>query len=167
MAGTEELYNVRLSPDGAQVALIREATPGEPDDPRDQLWIVNRDGSDARLIGVNIGTVDWSPDGEQLAVTVSYGIDFYVYTIELATLEARQWTGGEEQFFSKPTVSNPVWFADGERLLVSVVAEGVRAAVRAWDLHPQHARQDRSNRAARRTNVREPSSVTAIATLSV
>ena len=120
LPGTEELYNVRLSPDGSQVALIRSFTPGQPGQPRDQLWITDRDGSDPRLIGVNVGTVDWSPDGERLAVTVSYGIDVYVYTIDLATLEAVQWTGGEAQFFSKPTVSNPVWFEDGRRLLVSV-----------------------------------------------
>ncbi len=123
LPGTEHLYNVRLSPDGQKVAFIRSFTPGAPMDPRDQLWITNRDGSDPQIIGVNVGTIDWSPDGEKLAVTVWYGIDAYVYTINLKMLTATQWTGRDTDFFNHPTVSNPIWFQDGERLLVSVMAK--------------------------------------------
>lgn len=34
LANTEALFNVRPSPDGSRVALIREYTPGVPSDPR-------------------------------------------------------------------------------------------------------------------------------------
>lgn len=123
LPGTEALYNLKLSPDGSQVALIREKTPDETTDPRNQLWIVDRNGSNPKLIGVNTRSVDWSPDGMKLAVTVTLGISAYIYTIDLETLNTQQWTGREDQFFSEPTVSNPIWFQDGKRLLVSVMAK--------------------------------------------
>lgn len=52
LANTEALFNVRPSPDGSKVALIRERTPGVPSDPRNQLWITERDGSNPELISV-------------------------------------------------------------------------------------------------------------------
>ncbi|GIV58004.1 MAG: hypothetical protein KatS3mg042_0917 [Rhodothermaceae bacterium] len=123
LPGTENLVNLRLSPDGRRVALIRRQTPDEPFDPRYQLWIVDRDGTNPELIAVNVGMVDWSPDGKTLAVAVWRGIDAYVYTIDLETREAIQWSGREDQFFSKPTVGTPIWYRDGRRLLVSVFAK--------------------------------------------
>jgi hypothetical protein len=123
LPGTESLVNLRLSPDGSQVAVIRQYTPESFSDPRYQLWIVNRDGSNPRLIGVNILGVDWHPSGKRLALTVAIGLDFFVYTLDLETGDTVQWTGGENQFFNKPTVSLPLWFNDGERLLVSVFAK--------------------------------------------
>ena len=125
LPGTEHLFNVRPSPSGDRIALIRERTPGVPSDPRNQLWVTRRDGSNPRLISVNTTGVDWSPDGKRLAVTVFYGgVSFYVYTIDLETLETMQWTGKEDQYFDRPVVSNPVWFQDGKRMLVSVIAKG-------------------------------------------
>lgn len=123
LPGTEDLYNLRLSPNGTRIALIRRRTPGKPADPHDQLWIVNRDGSDPQIIAVNVGTVDWSPDGKKLAVGVWQGIYTYAYTIDLATGEATQWTGKPEQLLSGKTAGNPYWFQDGRRLLVSVWAK--------------------------------------------
>ena len=72
------------------------------------------------MISVNTLGAHWHPDGDRLAVTVATGIDFYVYTIDLETMEATQWTGRDDQRLSFPVVSNPVWFQDGRRLLVSV-----------------------------------------------
>ena len=123
LVGTENLSNLVPSPGGERIALVRKRTPGVPSDPRYQLWIVERDGSNARLISVNTGTVDWSPDGKRLAVTVIRGIESYIYTIDLATNEVKQWTGHENDVISKPTATNPVWFQDGERLLISVSAK--------------------------------------------
>jgi hypothetical protein len=123
LPGTEALYNLAPSPSGDRIALIRERTPGVPSDPRNQLWITRHDGSSPRLIGVNTGTVDWAPDGEKLSVTVVSGINVYAYTIDLETLETTQWTGRDDQRLSFPVVSNPTWFQDSRRLLVSVAQE--------------------------------------------
>jgi len=120
LPSAEVLFNLVPSPSGDRIALIRERTPGKPADPRRQLWIVDREGADPRLIGVNVGTVNWHPTGDTLAVTVAVGIDSYIYTIDLETLEATQWSGRDDQFFSKPTAGLPIWFRDGERLLASV-----------------------------------------------
>ena len=120
LPGTEELFNLMPSPDGERIALIRARTPGVSTDPRNQLWIVDRDGSNPRLISVNTGTANWSPDGNDLAVTVGLGGDVYAYTIDLETLEATQWTGREDQRLSLPVANNPKWFSDGHRLLITV-----------------------------------------------
>jgi len=72
------------------------------------------------MISVNTLGAHWHPTGDTLAVTVSVGIDSYIYTIDLATLDATQWSGRDDQFFSKPTAGLPIWFRDGRRLLVSV-----------------------------------------------
>jgi hypothetical protein len=120
LPGTEELFNLMPSPDGEQIALIRARTPSVSTDPRNQLWIVDRDGSNPRLISVNTGTADWSPDGNDLAVTVGLGGDVYAYTIDLETLEATQWTGREDQRLSLSVANDPEWFSDGHRLLVTV-----------------------------------------------
>jgi hypothetical protein len=120
LPGTEHLSNVKPSPSGDRYALVRKRTPGEPSDPRNQLWIVDRDGTNPRLIGVNILGAEWNPDGNRVAVTVATGIDFYVYTIDLETLETTQWTGKDNQYLSFPVASSGGWFNGGERLLVFV-----------------------------------------------
>ena len=119
----EDLFSLQISPDGQRVALMRARTPGSLTDPRDQLWITDRDGSNARLIAVNVRSADWAPDGKRLAVTVAYGIAFYVHTIDLETKAVKQWTGEAGTFFDKAVVSNPRWFRDGERLLVTVTLQ--------------------------------------------
>ena len=118
LPNTEHIPELFPSPNGDQVALIRERTPGEPSDPQNQLWIVDRNGENARLIGVNVLGADWHPTEDRLAVTVATGIDFYVYTIDLETMETKQWTGKNHQRLSFPVVSSSGWFEDGHRLLV-------------------------------------------------
>ena len=120
LSGTEDLYNLMPSPSGDQIALIREDTPGKPSDPRNQLWIVDRDGTNPRLVSVNTATVDWSPSGKALAVTVFLGGDVFAYTIDLETLETTQWTGKENQRLSLSVANDPEWFPSGHRLLVTV-----------------------------------------------
>jgi Tol biopolymer transport system component len=120
LPSTEHITIVEPSPSGDRFALIRRRTPGKPSNPRFQLWMVDRDGSDPRLIGLNIHDVAWHPSGDRLVVTVAIGIDFYVYTIDLETMETTQWTGKESQRLSFPVVSMAGWFQDGYRLLVFV-----------------------------------------------
>ena len=118
LPGTEHVQELFPSPSGDRIALIRKRTPDESSDPRNQLWIVDRDGTNPRLIGVNVLGADWHPTEDRLAVTVATGIDFYVYTIDLETMETRQWTGKNHQRLSFPVVSSSGWFEDGHRLLV-------------------------------------------------
>ena len=117
---TEHLSNVKPSPGGDRFALVRKRTPGKPSDPRNQLWIVDEDGTTPRLIGVNILGADWHPDGNRVAVTVAIGIDFYVYTIDLETMETTQWTGKNDQRLSFPVASSSGRYKDGKRLLTFV-----------------------------------------------
>lgn len=121
LAETEHLYNIQSSPDGSKIALIRSRTPGNVAEPRRQLWIVNADGSNQRLISYNIDTVDWSTDCKKLAVTYLPGAPHtYVFTIDLKQMEAKQWTGAENMFFSEQVEGNPRWFSDDKKLLISV-----------------------------------------------
>jgi hypothetical protein len=106
LPGTESLNNVRLSPDGRRVALVREITPGDPFSPRRQLWLLDADGTNPELLALGAGTIDWSPDGSTLAVTASPGgisLDSYIYTIGLDTREVQQWTGLDHQVISMGT----------------------------------------------------------------
>jgi hypothetical protein len=119
LPGTEHITIVEPSPSGDRYALIRRRTPGEPSDPRFQLWIVDRDGSSPRFISVNTHDVAWHPGGNRLVVTVAIGIDFCVYTIDLETMETTRWTGKDNQRLSFPVVSMVGWFRDGNRILVS------------------------------------------------
>lgn len=81
LSGTESLANLRPSPSGDRIALIRERTPGESTDPRNQLWIVGRDGSDPRLISVNTVSVHWHPNGDRVVVSVGRGDSFIIRSI--------------------------------------------------------------------------------------
>ncbi len=123
LPGTEHIFNVTFSPGGQRVAFVRQRTPDEPLDPLYQLWVTDRDGSNPRLMGTRVLTVNWSPDGKTLAVTVALGIDFYVYTLDVATGEATQWTGLPHQTLSFPVASSGSWFRDGERMLAYVTQE--------------------------------------------
>ncbi|MDX1636582.1 MAG: hypothetical protein R3281_01350 [Balneolaceae bacterium] len=121
LEGTEHLYNLQGSPDGTKMVLTRAYTPGKPFAPRDQIWVLNNDGTNPKLIGYNFGGADWSPDGNKLAITFFPGAPYtYVFTVNLDSMKARQWTGFQNSFFSKRTASNPMWFPDNERMLISV-----------------------------------------------
>ena len=124
LPGTENLYNLRLSPDGEWVALIRAYTP-ERLDPPNQLWLVRRDGRQMRFLGASIGSVDWSPDGKRLALNYEPGLccDTYVVTLDLESGQVAVWTGADTLLLSHPTASFPHWFQDGRRLLVSVIGK--------------------------------------------
>jgi len=121
LAGTEHLYEFQLSPDGSKIALIRKRTPDDITEPRNQLWIVDAVGTNPSLISYDVGTVDWSTDGKKLAVTHVPGAPHtYVFTINLEEMEAKQWTGAEDMFFSEQVEGNPRWFSDDKKLLISV-----------------------------------------------
>ncbi len=100
MSGTEWITAVYPSPDGKKIALDRYWTPGRvPDDPKDQLWIVNKDGSDPELIATGSAGVSWSPDGTKISFTYLIFPDTYVFVVDLNTMKATQLNGGKGTVF--------------------------------------------------------------------
>ena len=122
MPGSEWITSAFPSPDGQKVALVRYRTPDRIGvDPTEQLWIVNKDGSDPQLIATGSAAVSWSYDGRKIAFSYALTPYLYVFVVDLNIMEARQLNGKKDQYFDKSTVSQPFWFRDGNRLLVSVV----------------------------------------------
>lgn len=73
-AETDEEVSLRAlawSPDGARLAFVRGVEPSDGNSmPTYSLWLVDRDGSDARPLA-DIGeasSLDWSPDGTRILV---------------------------------------------------------------------------------------------------
>ena len=123
MSGTEWITAAFPSPDGQKIALIRYRTPKRIGaDPTDQLWIVNKDGSNPELIVTGCGHVSWSPDGTKIAFNYFSFPNTYVFVIDLNTMNTTQLNGMKNQYFNKGTVTLPIWFQDGNKLLLSVWA---------------------------------------------
>lgn len=62
--------SVGAAPPGGQIAFVREDYSQGPDASRDEIWLMNSDGSQAHRIVGYLGAVadlEWSPDGRQLA----------------------------------------------------------------------------------------------------
>ncbi|MEX2484468.1 MAG: hypothetical protein WED10_07910 [Brumimicrobium sp.] len=121
LPGSEHLLWISPSPDGEKIAVIRRQTP-EKLDPFNQLWIMDRNGSNAELITYNIQTVDWHPTENKLALsynpnTTAYS---YLFTLNLKTDELKLWNSKEEQFFEKYTSASNGWFSDGKNILMTV-----------------------------------------------
>jgi len=122
MSGTEWITSVFPSPDGQKIAIVRYWTPSRTiKDPREQLWIVNKDGSNPKLISTNSAAISWAPDNTKIAFSYALTPYLYVFTVNLNTMIAKQLNGKKNQYFNKATVSQPFWFQDGIHLLLSVV----------------------------------------------
>ena len=121
ISGTEWITSSFPSPDGQKIALIRYWTPDRiGTDPGNQLWIMNKDGSEPELIATGSAGGHWNSNGTKIAFTYFIALNTYVFVVDLNTLKATQLSGGGRQYFNKSTVSQPDWFQDENRLLVSV-----------------------------------------------
>ena len=88
------------------------------------IWVVNRDGGDARRLTTFPGTESnphFSPDGKQIAFSMQYGANIDVYVIDAAGGEARRLT-----WHPWPDISRG-WTPDGKRILYS--SAGMHAPV--------------------------------------
>jgi len=121
LPGSEHLLWISPSPDGEKIAVIRRQTPGKLD-PFNQLWIMDKNGSNAKLISYNIQTFNWHPFENRLAVSFNPHNTAYYYlvTLNLETDELKLWNSKEEQFFDKYTSASNGWFNDGENILMTV-----------------------------------------------
>src|SRR4051812_1394661 len=87
--------DAQISPDGGQVAYVVGAIDREADQTRSAVWVVNRDGSGARVLtsGGNDSQPRWSPDGRHLVfVSSRENGTAQVYVLSLAGGEARRLT---------------------------------------------------------------------------
>ncbi len=113
MAKIGACYSPSISPDGKQIAFISNLN-GIP-----QVWIVGANGGWPRLITAlddQIGSVSWSPDGSQLALSLAPGggMNQQIYLIQPDGSRLKRITkGGKENNVLGP------WSHDGRLLTVS------------------------------------------------
>jgi Tol biopolymer transport system component len=133
------------SKDGSRLAVISGVACGESGghyytEHYEHLWVMNADGSDARLVALkipayrgasgsnpyNFAECDWSPDGGRLAITASYiddtaayGESFTLLLVDVSSGEVRE-VGGSSEDLYWGTVS---WHPDGSEIVVSAHSE--------------------------------------------
>ena len=110
LPGKEHLYNLMESPDGEKIAFVKRRMLGSINEPVTVLWIVNADGSNPVPIINDVYTVQWSPSGTRLALTLAYEWASYVAIIDLETAELSILTGKEEQTIDREVGINPLWY---------------------------------------------------------
>jgi dipeptidyl aminopeptidase/acylaminoacyl peptidase len=105
-----DCYEPRWSPDGKQLAFIRDHA----------LWVMNADGSDARELiehPAGIGDPIWSPDGSRLAFISRRRGWEHVWTI------ARDGSGLKQITTGADDAVDPVWSRDGKWIAFSSFRE--------------------------------------------
>src|SRR5215211_146063 len=106
--------DVRLRPDGGEVAFVVWSTDAEANEYRQSIWLAPTDRSAPPrqfTAGPNDAEPRWSPDGTQLAfVAKRDGDKRQLYVIPIAGGEARRLTELKED------VGEPAWSPDGSRI---------------------------------------------------
>jgi dipeptidyl aminopeptidase/acylaminoacyl peptidase len=120
--GTERSVSPRWSPDGQQVAFLRDTGGNE----RWDIWIVDRAGERERNLtnepDVSHRDIAWSRDGRRIAyVANAQGKKYGVNVIDVATGTKRALTDGAHDD------SQPRWSPDGERIVFTSRREKVRS----------------------------------------
>ena len=109
------------SPDGTQVA-YQHLGKG---DARPKIYVMNADGTQARLVAVDAATPVWSPDGTEMAIsnteTSHRGFAIVSLTDELAP---RQYVTTVPENVPE---EYPVWSPDGQRLAFNSHRTGAAA----------------------------------------
>ena len=123
-SGTERSVWPRWSPDGAQIAFLRD----HGGDERWDIWLVDRDGEHERNLtnepGVSHRDIAWSPDGRRIAfVSNAGGKDFGVSVVEVRSGARKALTDGAHDDFQ------PRWSPDGAKILFGSRREKLRTNV--------------------------------------
>jgi len=74
------------SPDGSQIAFMR-IYPDQNN--REEIWIMNADGTDQHYIGIEGGSPKWSPNGERLIYHAMRGDDYDICTCRIDGTDER------------------------------------------------------------------------------
>lgn len=95
------------SPDGTMLAFMR-MYPDQGN--REEIWVMNADGSDQRYIGIEGGSPKWSPDGGRLVYHAMRDDDYDIFTCRV--------DGTDEQVLIATADGDitPVWSPDGTRI---------------------------------------------------
>ena len=122
--GTERSVSPRWSPNGQQLAFLRDAGGDE----RWAIWIVDRDGENARDITkaptVSHRDLAWSHDGERIAyVSNVSGTGFGVSIIDVKSGVRVALTDGSHEDLQ------PRWSPDGKKIIFASRREGLRTNV--------------------------------------
>jgi TolB protein len=98
------------SPDGTRIAFTR-TYPNQ--NGRDEIWVMDADGSDQRWIGVEGFAAKWSPDGTRFVYVSSRAGNYDIYTVQGDGTDERRLTdtSANEAF--------PTWSPDGSRIAFS------------------------------------------------
>ncbi len=135
---TGSVGQIVWSKDGGRLAILSGAPTADNWAPSDSLWVMSADGSDLRqvkvtmpakpqgLSGGSFNACDWSPDGSELALTVSYPDDASSYgdslalvVLDVASGKARFLNGSTEDLAWGDVSFTP----DGSTILVLANSE--------------------------------------------
>ncbi|MFC2120706.1 T9SS type A sorting domain-containing protein [Bacteroidota bacterium] len=105
------------SPDGSLINFTR-IYPGQ--DMRQEIWIMNSDGSNQHWIGIEGGSAKWSPDGTRLIYQSNKDGNSDIYSCDIDGNNETQITDTEHNEFS------PVWSPDGSQIVYSSDFDGDR-----------------------------------------
>ena len=110
----------RWSPDGKQIAFIRDLRKTTGNGQQADIFIINADGRNERRLTnyiENDADPSWSPDGKQIA----FSRDSDIYIMEIATRDIRQLTKNniDEAYSSAPS-----WSPDGKQIVHEQVIKG-------------------------------------------
>jgi WD40-like Beta Propeller Repeat len=98
------------SPDGTRIAFTR-IYPDQ--DEREEVWIMDADGSDQHWVGVKGLAAKWSPDGSRFIYTSNRSGNYEIYTSKIDGTDERRLTStsADESF--------PIWSQDGSQIAYS------------------------------------------------
>ena len=119
------------SPDGSHIAFTRIY----PSQNREEIWIMNADGSNQHYIGIEGGSAKWSPGGTRLIYHSLRNDNYNIYTSDI--------DGQNEQSLTSATTGEivPVWSPDGSQIVFTRVEEDLTHEICIMDSNGTNLRQ--------------------------